>query len=126
MVSFKKRDWEFLKLAQAIYAAKKRKTTLDGKRFFSYFPRYYHMSTLFPRSRKTSLPGGYMGRILRVYLTSGKESMKIMARMGEFVTRKGAYPPLADADKIQVVEMDELDMAAFAEKRKEYTKLFLQ
>ena len=67
-----------------------------------------------------------MGRILRVDLTSGKESMKIMARMGEFVTRKGAYPPLADADKIQVVEMDELDMAAFAEKRKEYTKLFLQ
>ena len=55
-----------------------------------------------------------------------EESMKIMARMGEFVTRKGVYPPLADVDKIQVVEMDELDTAAFAEKRKEYTKLFLQ
>jgi iron(III) transport system substrate-binding protein len=55
-----------------------------------------------------------------------EESMKTMARLGEFVTRKGIYPPLADADKIQVVEMDELDTAAFAEKRKEYAKLFLQ
>ena len=52
--------------------------------------------------------------------------MKIMAKMGEFVTRKGIYPPLADAEKIEVVEMDELDAAAFAEKGKEYRKLFLQ
>ena len=55
-----------------------------------------------------------------------EESMKIMAKMGEFVTRRGIYPPLADADKIQVVEMGELDAATFAEKRKEYAKLFLQ
>jgi iron(III) transport system substrate-binding protein len=55
-----------------------------------------------------------------------EESMKIMARQGEIVTRKGIYPPLADADKIQVIDMDELDTAAFAEKRKEYAKLFLQ
>jgi len=54
------------------------------------------------------------------------ESMKIMAKMGEFVMRKGIYPLLADADKIQVVEMDELDAAAYAEKGKEYRKLFLQ
>ncbi len=56
----------------------------------------------------------------------GDESMRIMARMGEFVSRKGLYPPLPDADKIQVVEMDELDTAGFAEKRKEYRKLFFQ
>lgn len=56
----------------------------------------------------------------------GDESMKIMAKMGEFVSRKGIYPPLADADKIQIVEMDELDAAAYAEKGKEYRKLFLQ
>jgi hypothetical protein len=49
-----------------------------------------------------------------------------MASKGEFVTRKGIYPPLADADKIQVVQMDELDAAGFAEKGKEYRKLFLQ
>lgn len=56
----------------------------------------------------------------------GDESMKIIAKMGEFVGRKGIYPSLSDADKIQVVEMDELDTAGFAEKRKEYRKLFLQ
>jgi iron(III) transport system substrate-binding protein len=55
-----------------------------------------------------------------------EESMKIMARMGEFVTRKGVYPPLDGADKIQEIEMDELDAAGFAEKRKEYSKLFLK
>lgn len=56
----------------------------------------------------------------------GDESIKIMAKSGEFVTRKGIYPPLADAEKIQLVEMDELDRAGFAEKRKEYQKLFLK
>ena len=29
-----------------------------------------------------------------------EESMKIQAETGEFVNRKGVYPPLADADKI--------------------------
>jgi len=56
----------------------------------------------------------------------GEESMKTMARLGEFVTRKGIYPPLDGADKIQEIEMDELDTAGFAEKRKEYSKLFLK
>ena len=46
--------------------------------------------------------------------------------MGEFVNRRGFYPPLPDADKIQVVEMIEMDQKAFAEKMKEYRKLFLQ
>jgi iron(III) transport system substrate-binding protein len=55
-----------------------------------------------------------------------EESMKTMARMGEFVTRKGIYPPLDGADKIQEIEMDELDTAGFAEKRKEYSILFLK
>jgi iron(III) transport system substrate-binding protein len=56
----------------------------------------------------------------------GDESMKIMASMGEFVNRKGVYPPLPDADKIQFVEMVDLDKKGFAEKKKEYTKIFLQ
>ena len=47
-----------------------------------------------------------------------------MAKSGEFVTRKGIHPPLADADKIQVVEMDEPDANMMAEKRKEYRKYF--
>jgi iron(III) transport system substrate-binding protein len=54
----------------------------------------------------------------------GDESLKIMAKFGEFVTRKGIYPPLPDADKIQVVAMDEPDANTFAEKRKEFRKIF--
>jgi iron(III) transport system substrate-binding protein len=54
------------------------------------------------------------------------ESMNIMAKMGEFVNRKGVYPPLPDADKIQFVEMLDLDKKAFAEKKKEYTQIFLK
>ena len=56
----------------------------------------------------------------------GEESMGILAKMGEFVNRKGIYPPLPDADKIQFVEMVDLDTKGFAEKKKEYTKIFLQ
>ena len=56
----------------------------------------------------------------------GDESMKIMADMGEFVSRKGIYPPLKDADKIEFVPMDHLGTKGFAEKKDEYKKLFLQ
>ena len=52
------------------------------------------------------------------------ESLKVMAKFGEFVTRKGIYPPLPDAEKIQIVPMDEPDAATMAEKRKEYRKIF--
>ncbi|HEY1270210.1 MAG TPA: extracellular solute-binding protein [Candidatus Binatia bacterium] len=55
----------------------------------------------------------------------GEEGMTIMAKMGEFVNRKGVLPPLPDADKIQFVEMVDLDTKGFAEKKKEYTKIFL-
>lgn len=56
----------------------------------------------------------------------GDESMKMLAQAGEFVTRKGIYPPLPDADKIQYVPMEDLDTKQYAEKKKEYKKLFLQ
>jgi iron(III) transport system substrate-binding protein len=55
----------------------------------------------------------------------GEESLRLMAGIGEFVTRKGIYPPLPDADKIQTVEMDQLDQKGFAEKMAEYKKIFL-
>ena len=54
------------------------------------------------------------------------ESLKIIAKAGEFVTRVGIYPPLPDADKIQFIPMDELDAKGYAEKKSEYRKLFLQ
>jgi iron(III) transport system substrate-binding protein len=56
----------------------------------------------------------------------GDESMKTMADMGEFVSRKGIYPPLKDAEKIEFVPMDHLGTKGFAEKKDEYKKLFLQ
>lgn len=56
----------------------------------------------------------------------GDGSMKIIAKMGEFVNRKGIYPPLPEADKIQYVPMDDLDKKAYAEKKKEYTNIFLK
>jgi iron(III) transport system substrate-binding protein len=55
----------------------------------------------------------------------GDDGMNIMAKMGEFVNRKGVFPPLPDADKIQFVEMLDLDTKTFLEKKKEYTKTFL-
>jgi iron(III) transport system substrate-binding protein len=54
------------------------------------------------------------------------ESMNLMAKLGEFVNRKGVYPPLPDADKIQFVEMMDLDTKQFAEKKKEYQQIFLK
>jgi iron(III) transport system substrate-binding protein len=56
----------------------------------------------------------------------GEEGLKIMAGIGEFVTRKGIYPPLPDADKIDLVEMVNMDQKAYAEKMAEYRKIFLQ
>lgn len=55
-----------------------------------------------------------------------EESMRIMAKAGEFVNRKGVYPPVPDADKIQFVEMDDLGEKAYAEKRTEFHRLFFQ
>ena len=56
----------------------------------------------------------------------GEEGLKIMAGIGEFVTRKGIYPPLPDADKIELVEMIDMDKKAYGEKMAEYRKIFLQ
>lgn len=54
------------------------------------------------------------------------ESMKIQAATGEFVNRKGIYPPLADADKIKFVQMYQFGKEDFETKKKEYQKIFLQ
>jgi iron(III) transport system substrate-binding protein len=56
----------------------------------------------------------------------GDDGLKIMAAIGEFVTRKGIYPPLPDADKIELVQMVDMDQKGYAEKMAEYRKIFLQ
>jgi iron(III) transport system substrate-binding protein len=54
------------------------------------------------------------------------ECMNLMSKLGEFVNRKGITPPLEGVDKIQFVPMERLDAKTYAEKKKEYQKLFLQ
>jgi iron(III) transport system substrate-binding protein len=56
----------------------------------------------------------------------GEDSARILAKMGEFVNRKGVYPPLPGADKIQFVPMDDFSIKEYADKRREFQKLFSQ
>ena len=56
----------------------------------------------------------------------GDQSMKLMAQLGEFVNRKGIYPPLPGADKIQFVQMDQFNTKGFAQLKKEYAQLFVR
>ena len=53
-------------------------------------------------------------------------SMKLMAQLGEFVNRKGVYPPLPGADKIQFVQMDEFNSKGFAQLKKDYAQIFVR
>jgi len=69
-------------------------------------------------------PHANAGKAFIDYFLSA-DNMKTLAKEGEFVNRKGVYPPLADADKIQFVEMYDLDAKQFAEKKKEYQQIFL-
>jgi iron(III) transport system substrate-binding protein len=55
-----------------------------------------------------------------------EESMTIQAKSGEFVNRKGIYPPLADAEKIKFVQMYQFTKEDYEIKKKEYQKIFLQ
>lgn len=74
-------------------------------------------------SNKSPRPNA--GKAFIDYLLS-EDSARILAKMGEFVNRKGIYPPLPDADKIQFVPMEDFSIKEYAEKRKEFQKLFAQ
>jgi len=54
------------------------------------------------------------------------EGMKLLAKSGEFVTMKGIPQLLPGADKIQPVEMDDLDEKGYASKREEFRKAFFK
>ena len=54
-------------------------------------------------SNKASRPSG--GKAFIDFFL-GDESMRILAKMGEFVNRKGIYPPLPGADKIQGARLE--------------------
>ena len=74
-------------------------------------------------SNKASRPNG--GKAFIDFFL-GDESMRILAKRGEFVTRKGIHPPLPGADKVQAVEMDDFDANEFKEKTQEFQKIFLK
>jgi iron(III) transport system substrate-binding protein len=65
------------------------------------------------------------GKAFIDYFLSDK-SMKMMANLGEFVNRKGIYPPLPGADKIQYVQMKTFDRQGFANLRKDYAQIFMK
>jgi len=54
------------------------------------------------------------------------EAMKILAQSGEFVNRRGIYPPLPGADKIQYLQMEVLEAKTFEERKKEFGRIFLR
>ncbi len=54
----------------------------------------------------------------------GEESMRIMARNGESVNRKGVYPPIPDIEKFKMIEMEDFDTKGFAEKKRTIRKSF--
>lgn len=54
-----------------------------------------------------------------------REGMEILAKEGEFVTAKGMYPPIKDAEKVQAVPMHELDAAEYRKWAAEVRKLFV-
>ena len=54
----------------------------------------------------------------------GLEGVKLLAEEGETVSLKGHYPPLAGADKWNIVMMDEVSQQEFRKQRDEYRKIF--
>src|SRR5262249_47364896 len=54
-----------------------------------------------------------------------REGMEIMARQGEFVTAKGIFPPIKDADKITTVAIDELSSEDFTKWAAGFRPLFV-
>lgn len=53
------------------------------------------------------------------------EGMRILASEGEFVTAKGLYPPIKDAEKVKALDMDELSRDEYKKWSVEFRKLFV-
>ena len=91
-----------------------------GLRPYRQISRRRQLPTLFHKAPHPNAAKAFIDFFL------DEESMTTMAKAGEFVNRKGVFPPVPDADKIQFVEMDDLGEKLYAEKRKEFQKLFLR
>ena len=64
------------------------------------------------------------GRLFEDFFIS-REGQEIMAKEGEFVTAKGLYPPIKDAEKIKAIPMREMDAAEYKKWAGEVRKLFV-
>ena len=54
----------------------------------------------------------------------GPEGLRLLAAEGEFVLVKGLYPPIKDADKLQIVSIDDLGEDDVKKWRGQFKKLF--
>ncbi len=63
-------------------------------------------------------------RLLYDFIIS-RAGLEIMAQEGEFVTAKGLYPPIKDADKVKAVAMDELTAEEYKKWAADFRKLFV-
>lgn len=70
---------------------------------------------------KSDNPNG--ARVFTNYFIS-PEGLKILAGEGEFVLVKGVYPPIKDADKLEIIGMDDLREDELKKWRAEFKKIF--
>jgi iron(III) transport system substrate-binding protein len=63
-------------------------------------------------------------RLLEDFLIS-REGLAILASQGEFVTARGLYPPIKDADKVRAIPMDEMDRKEYRKWADEMRRLFV-
>jgi iron(III) transport system substrate-binding protein len=63
-------------------------------------------------------------RLFEDFLIS-REGMQIIASEGEFVTSKGLYPPIKDADKVKAIDMDEMSKEDYKKWSAEFRKMFV-
>jgi len=70
---------------------------------------------------KTDNPSG--ARVFTNYFIS-PDGLKVLASEGEFVLVKGVYPPIKDADKLEIMTMDDLRDEELKKWRGEFKKIF--
>ena len=64
------------------------------------------------------------GKLFENFLIS-RTGMEILTKQGEFVTAKGLYPPIKDAEKLNTVMVDELSSEEFTRWAAEFRPLFV-
>ena len=73
----------------------------------------------------TKAPHPNAGKLYIDYFL-GQESMEIMAKVGEFVNRRGVYPPIPGAEQVvaKFVQMVSMSADDYSRKKEEYRQIF--